>query len=754
MSFLRRGAVGLALTALVAAALAPAAHADNLAISDGLGANSTLALGNVCRGQSSTSRDVTFALQRRGDPNSNTWASDVPVSITGAPSVQPAGTLTLGSVQGRTTEDWATKKNNFDLTVGKAGVSVAVPSGAALGAASASVTWSATGTGFEVGSLTKTSGMAVTWNVTDCTPKDTTPPVIGYTLDPAQPTSANGWYREDVSVTWSVADGESTATATGCQSETFTADGPHSSSCSATSQGGSTGPVTASVKIDRTPPSVVPHVSGDVGDNDWYTGDVTVSWDVSDATSGIDTTSADCAGATLTSDTPAATYTCTVVDEAGNQTEVSQEVKRDATKPVIKRTVAGKVGNGDWYVGDVTVDWTVSDATSDLASSSGCDDVTLTTDTNGETFTCSATDKAGNTASDTVTVKRDATPPVITYMTSGTEGDNGWYRGPVLVTWDVTDAGSGVAQACDPATVSGDGVHDPECQATDVAGNLASSPALVQIDGTAPVITESVNGPKGNDGWYVGDVSVSWTITDATSRVASSSGCDAVTVSTDTTGTTYTCSATDVAGNSDSQSVTVKRDATAPVLTLTGGPASGATYDFGDVPAASTCVASDPTSGLEGDCSVTAATAVGSGSQVATATDKAGNTATDTRNYTVAAWKLDGFYKPVTMGTTVVNTVKAGSTVPLKFNVLKGGVPMTSAIGATFSARKVGCDGSDIVTAVEEFGTTGSTTLRYDASGGQWVQNWATPSGGKGSCYRVTMTTADGTWISADFALK
>lgn len=130
----------------------------------------------------------------------------------------------------------------------------------------------------------------------------------------------------------------------------------------------------------------------------------------------------------------------------------------------------------------------------------------------------------------------------------------------------------------------------------------------------------------------------------------------------------------------------------------------GANYNFGDVPAPATCVASDPTSGLVAPCAVTAgATAVGPGAQVATATDNAGNVATDTRSYTVAAWRLDG---------------------------------------------------SDLVAAVDEFGTTGSTTLRYDATGGQWVQNWATPSSGKGSCYRVTMTTMDGSSIWADFSLR
>ena len=51
--------------------------------------------------------------------------------------------------------------------------------------------------------------------------------------------------------------------------------------------------------------------------------------------------------------------------------------------------------------------------------------------------------------------------------------------------------------------------------------------------------------------------------------------------------------------------------------------------------------------------------------------DKAGNTTTVSRTYTVQKWTLKGFYPPVDMN-GVVNTVKGGSTVPLKFEVFAG----------------------------------------------------------------------------------
>jgi hypothetical protein len=745
---LRRGAVGLAFTALAAAGLVPAAHADNVS-SDTL-VGGVASVGDVCRGTTANGA-VGFVLRRLGGSN-EAWASNALVTV--SPMSQPAP-LTLGSSSGRTPSTWLSSPNNTLADAGDAPVSVTVPLNAALGAQSATVTYSASGAGGAGGTTTRTSNVTLGWNVVDCTPADTTAPVITKVLTPATPDGANGWYRTDVAVDWTVSDAESAATLDGCADASHTTDGTFTSTCSATSTGGSAGPVSVTVKRDATPPTLEPVVSGDLGEDGWYVGDVAVSWTATDATSGVDPATV-CAPATPTEDTSGETFSCTVSDLAGNSASASVTVKRDATDPVVVETVSGTLGDDGWYTSDVDVSFDVSDATSSIASAVGCEDVTLDADSSGETYTCTATDAAGHSASATVQVKRDATAPDVTFTRTGSEGTNGWYRGPVVLDWTASDALSGLASTlgCVDRTVSTDGRHTFPCSATDAAGNTATAEAAVDLDATAPVITPDVTGPTKGTGWFTGDVDVAWTVTDPTSGVATTSGCDDVAVTADTTGTTYTCSATDDAGNSDSGSVTVKRDATAPALTLVGGPADGATYDFGDVPTASTCTASDATSGLAGACSVTAGgTAVGPRTQVASATDQAGNVTTQTRSYTVAAWRLDGFYKPVTMGTTVVNTVKAGSTVPLKFNVYKGATAMTADIGARFTTSKTGCDGGDAEDPIELV-TTGSTSLRYDGAAGQWVQNWATPAGGKGSCYRVTMTTADGSAIVADFKLK
>jgi hypothetical protein len=66
-----------------------------------------------------------------------------------------------------------------------------------------------------------------------------TGPVIAGSVDPAQPTGANGWYTGAVGVSFSVTDPESAIlSASGCDPVAITAEGPQTVTCTATSEGG------------------------------------------------------------------------------------------------------------------------------------------------------------------------------------------------------------------------------------------------------------------------------------------------------------------------------------------------------------------------------------------------------------------------------------------------------------------------------------------------------------------------------------
>jgi len=76
------------------------------------------------------------------------------------------------------------------------------------------------------------------------------------------------------------------------------------------------------IRVDNTPPTVTPTVTGTLGTNSWYTSDVQVSWATSDTGSGVATTTG-CSATSVTSDTTGTTFTCSATDNAGNSASQS-----------------------------------------------------------------------------------------------------------------------------------------------------------------------------------------------------------------------------------------------------------------------------------------------------------------------------------------------------------------------------------------------------------------------------------------------
>jgi hypothetical protein len=116
-------------------------------------------------------------------------------------------------------------------------------------------------------------------------------------------------------------------------------------------------------------------------------------------------------------------------------------------------------------------------------------------------------------------------------------------------------------------------------------------------------------------------------------------------------------------------------------------------------------------------------------------------------------WTTKGFFQPVDMGTAtniVYNTVKGGSTVPLKFQVFKDGVEQKDvAVVTGLKPTFVSCTNSPIDDI--EVLASGSTALRYDTTAGQFIYNWKTPTAL--GCYKTSVTLQDGSAITAYFKI-
>jgi hypothetical protein len=385
-----------------------------------------------------------------------------------------------------------------------------------------------------------------------------------------------------------------------------------------------------------------------------------------------------------------------------------------------------------------------------------------------EKVTCTYTDGGGLTKSASATYNIvDTTKPNIAAhgdVTAEATGPNG-----AKVTYTAPTANDAVYGSVDveclPASGSQFDLGDTTvtCTATDGSDNEAT-PTTFKVkvaDTTKPElnlpdnITEEATGPNGN--------AVTYNAT-ASDLVDGSVNVDCTPASGSTfaiTTTTVNCSATDAHNNTANGSFTVKvQDTIAPSnIQFVGNINDGGSFFFGDVPAQPTCTATDGGSGLNSaGCVVSGySTAVGTHTLKATATDKAGNTATKEISYTVKPYTLNGFYQPIDMNDTV-NTVKNGSTVPVKFELFKGATELTSTSAVTstkstpISCASLSGDPEDAIETV----ATGGTSLRYDTTASQFIYNWTTPKGANqvGKCYSLTMTAADSSTMTALFKLK
>jgi len=152
-------------------------------------------------------------------------------------------------------------------------------------------------------------------------------------------------------------------------------------------------------------------------------------------------------------------------------------------------------------------------------------------------------------------------------------------------------------------------------------------------DTTPPVVNGAFTpaAPDGTNGWYRTVPTVNWSTTDAESGTVDS-GCTDGPVAANVGATTLTCTSTSTGGTT-AKALTYKHDNVAPALaaTLSAAPT------VGDAVTA-TPNATDALSGVAAQsCAVPDTSTVGPHTVVCTASDAAGNGATQTLSYTVAA---------------------------------------------------------------------------------------------------------------------
>ncbi len=264
-----------------------------------------------------------------------------------------------------------------------------------------------------------------------------------------------------------------------------------------------------------------------------------------------------------------------ILDSGNNRVRFVPGAGVVPTPPVIQPTVSGIQGANGWYTGNVSVSWNVVPGSFPITNEMGCGTIAIASDTAGQAVTCTATN-AGGTSTSSVTVMRDATPPVVT-IGSPVNGQSFTVGQAVSAGYVCSDVTSGVTTCTGsvangvPLDTSTAGPKSLTVAATDVAGNKATGVASYTVsnpqDTTPPVITPVLAGNLGSNGWYQSSVTVSWNVVDPESAISASSGCGQTVLAQQTNGTKLTCTATS-AGGTASNTVTLNIDSKPPLIAI------------------------------------------------------------------------------------------------------------------------------------------------------------------------------------------
>ena len=111
--------------------------------------------------------------------------------------------------------------------------------------------------------------------------------------------------------------------------------------------------------------------------------------------------------------------------------------------------------------------------------------------------------------------------------------------------------------------------------------------------------------------------------------------------------------------------------------------------------------------------------------------------------------QFTGFFAPVDSA-PVVNLVKAGSSVPVKFS-LTGYQGMDVLAAGSPSSGPVPCAAAAALDGLEETATAGSSGLSYDATSDRYHYVWKTEKAWAGSCRQLVLRFADGSVHTASF---
>ena len=238
-------------------------------------------------------------------------------------------------------------------------------------------------------------------------------------------------------------------------------------------------------------------------------------------------------------------------------------------------------------------------------------------------------------------------------------------------------------------------------------------------DPTAPTANPSQSPAANAAGWNNTNVTVNWNWV-FTGAIIDTANCTTSLTSSGEGTLTLSATCKDVALNQRTVTYGVKVDKTAPTLSPVVSPnpvVLGAS-------ASASPNASDALAGVaSASCGAVDTSSVGAKTVTCTATDNAGNTRSASASYQVIyAWT--GFLQPIDSLPTV-NSVKAGSAVPVRFS-LGGNYDLKIFAAGSPSSKPVVCASGAPVSTDTSTVTASTSGLQYDGTTGTYTYTWKT----------------------------
>jgi predicted extracellular nuclease len=115
-------------------------------------------------------------------------------------------------------------------------------------------------------------------------------------------------------------------------------------------------------------------------------------------------------------------------------------------------------------------------------------------------------------------------------------------------------------------------------------------------------------------------------------------------------------------------------------------------------------------------------------------------------------YNFTGFFQPVD-NTPVLNSVKGGSSIPVKFS-LGGNQGLDIFLSGYPISRPITCDLNAPLDDIEQTVTSGGSSLSYDATSDQYSYVWKTNKAWTGTCRQLVVILKDGSIHYANFKFK